>query len=241
MSVRAPDATHRTVIIARTGQGKSVKMLDILAKQNFQDMPWILIDYKGDPTLIDLLKKAKGKIRTIKVTDKVPRNPGIYYMHPMPVVDDEAMEKFLWNVHKQTHVGLVIDEGYAMPKFGNSRAFTVLLTQGRALHIPIICLYQRPKWMNRFAIAQSDFRCIMKLDDRRDEVDTRYFVKAANLPDGSQLGTTEIERLPNYYSLWYDVGEGRTVVLQPSPPPEAVINKLVALLIPQHRRQGMLV
>ena len=238
--VRAPDDTHRTVIIGRTGEGKTVRALDILSRMNFDEIPWVMIDYKGDPTLIDLVRRSKGKIRTIKVTDKPPRNPGLYYMHPMPVVDDEHMEKFLWAVHKQHEVGLFIDEGYAMPKYGESKAFTVILTQGRALHIPVICLYQRPVWMSRFAIASSDFRCLMKLDEKRDEITAGQYVRAANTPKGP-IGAKEMELLPKYYSLWHDVGEGKASILSPAPPPDVVIEKIKARLQPQHQRQGMLV
>lgn len=241
MTVRTPDDTHRTVVIARTGEGKSVRALDILSRQNFDEIPWIIIDYKGDPTLIDLVKRAKGKIKKIKITDKPPRHAGLYYMHPMPVVDDEHMEKFLWGVYKNRNTGLFIDEGYAMPKYGNSKAFTVILTQGRALHIPVICLYQRPKWMNRFAVAQSDFRCLMKLDDKRDEIEARQFVKAAKLPNGQELGPMDLELLPKYFSLWHDVGEGRASILSAAPPPNAVIDKIKARLSPNQHRRGMLV
>lgn len=240
MTLPAPKDTHRTIIIGRTGEGKTVRALDILSRQNFDEMPWILIDYKGDPTLIDLVKRSKGKIKTIKVTDNPPKAPGIYYMHPMPIVDDEPMEKFLWAIHKNGYTGLFVDEGYALPKYGETKAFSVILTQGRALHIPIICLYQRPNWMNRFAPAMSDFRCLMKMDDKRDEDTARQFVRAAATPKGL-IGPKEMELLPKYYSLWHDVGEGKASILLPAPPPDVTIAKIVAQLQPNRQRQGMLV
>lgn len=232
MSVRVPEDTHRTIIIGRTGEGKTVRMLDILVRQNFDEIPWVLIDYKGDPTLIEMVAKSKGKIKTIKVTDKPPTKPGLYYMHPMPIIDDDHMERFLWAVHKQGDFGIVCDEGYALPKYGETKAFSVILTQGRALHIPVICLYQRPTWMNRFAPAMSDFRCLMKMDDKRDEDTARQYVRPAKTPNGL-IGPKEMEQLPKYYSLWHDVGQGEAYILLPAPPPNVTIDRIIARLSPQ--------
>lgn len=236
MSVRSPDDTHRTVLIGRTGEGKTVRGLDILSRQNFEEIPWVIVDYKGDPTLIDLVRRCKGRIKTIKVQDKPPRSSGLYYMHPRPMMDDDVMNKWLLSVHKQGDLGLYIDEGYAMPRFGNCMEFTLILTQGRALHIPVICLYQRPVWMSRFAIAQSDFRCCMKLDEERDEKIAKQFVRAAVLPDGSKLGPEQMDSLPRFYSLWHDVSEGKASILSPAPPPDVVIEKIKARLLPQKQR-----
>lgn len=239
MNPREPDDSHRTVIIGRTGEGKSVRALDILSRQNFDEIPWVIIDYKGDDHLEALLKQNKREIKRISLEDKPPKNPGLYYMHPRPILDDKEMEAWLMKVHKQGDIGLFIDEGYAMPNYGNSPGFTLILTQGRSLHIPVICLYQRPVWMSRFAIAQSDFRCLFKLDDERDAKVAKQFVKPAYTKSGNKLGPMELEALPKYHSLWHDVGRGQAAILIPAPERQAILQNFKLRLTPQ--RKGMFV
>lgn len=256
MTVRAPEETHRTIVIGRTGTGKSQGAIDILSEQDWQSMPWVIIDYKGEDLIRDILvmsgwRKVKRKgvvyveqtinsrIKELKFEDKIPRRPGLYYMHPRPKIDDEAMEQWLFKVHARGNIGLFIDEGYAMPKFGDSPAFTLILTQGRTLHIPVICLYQRPVWMSRFAVAQADFIRLFKQGDMRDKKVVGNYCPPATLPNGSKLGAAELDRLPDYYSLWHDVSRGITSVLLPAPSREAIMSKFRDRLV--LRREGVLV
>lgn len=234
--IRTPDDTHRCMYIGRTGTGKSQAAIAQLADQNFNEIPWVIIDYKGEDLLRDIIKRNRSAIKTIKVTDKPPKKPGLYYMNPAPKDDDGAMEVWLRNVHRQGSLGIYIDEGYALPKFGDSPAFTMILTQGRSLHIPVICLYQRPVWMSRFAIAQADFIRVFKQGDERDEKITKNFCRPAILPDGSKLGPLELDRLPDYFSLWHDVGRGHTAILKPAPDRNTIIGKFTARLKPTKKK-----
>ena len=239
MTVRAPQDTHRTLVLGRTGTGKSQASLDMLSSQNWDEMPWVIIDYKGEDLIADIRKQNKGRIKEIKLEDKPPRAPGLYYMHPRPKLDDAAMEAWLFKVHKQGNVGLFIDEGYAMPNYGDSPAFTMILTQGRSLHIPVICLYQRPVWMSRFAVAQADFIRVFKQGDIRDVKTVNNYCGSAILPSGEKLGPMQLNLLPDYYSLWHDVGRGQTAILLPAPGKRDILAKFKRRLQPQ--AQGYLV
>lgn len=221
--LRAPDDTKRTVFIGRTGTGKSQAALDLLSRMNWHEKPWVILDYKGEDIIEEILAQNKGKIKTIKPTDKPPKKPGLYYMPLDAKVSDNEVEAWLMKVHAQGNVGLFIDEGYAMPDLGNSNGFTLILTQGRSLKIPVICLYQRPVWMSRFAIAQADFIRVFKQGDLRDEKATLNFCAPATLQDGSKLGVLELDKLPEYYSLWRDVGQGKTYILQPAPQKKVIL------------------
>lgn len=253
MNVRAPEDTHRTLVLGRTGTGKSQSALDLLSNQNFDEMPWVIIDYKGEDLVADMLldngwKKVKRKGRQVLVSshnspikeltfdDKLPKKPGLYYLHPRPKLDDAAMEEWLFKVHAKGDMGLFIDEGYAMPNYGDSPAFTMILTQGRSLHIPVICLYQRPVWMSRFAVAQADFIRVFKQGDIRDVKTVNNYCGAAKLPNGEKLGPMQINSLPNYYSLWHDVGRGDTAVLLPAPDRRAILLNFKRRLTPPAQR-----
>jgi hypothetical protein len=234
--IRTPNDTHLTIVLGRKGTGKSQASIDMLAQQNFQDMPWVIIDYKGEEILVELQKKLRNKIHVIKVTDKPPRTPGLYYMHPKPMLDDVAMEAWLMQVYKNEHTGLYVDEGYALPDYGRSVAFTLILTQGRSKRIPVIVLYQRPVWMSRFAVAQADFVRVFKQGDIRDRKTITQFCTPAQLPNGASLGPMQIDALPDYYSLWHDVGKGSTSVLIPAPSKERILQDFKSRLIPLQQR-----
>ena len=236
MSVRSPNDTQRTIVLGRTGSGKSQFAIDLLASRNFDEIPWVIVDYKGEDLIELLLKRNKGAIKHISVRDKPPIKPGLYYMKTNPLVDDDAMEAWLLKVHKQGNCGLFIDEGYAMPRFGSGPGFTLILTQGRSLHIPVICLYQRPVWMSRFAIAQADFFAVFKQGDERDEKVTKNFCKPAILPNGNKLGPLELNQLPDYFCLWHDVGRGETSILKPVPSREIILQKFSRRLVANNQK-----
>lgn len=231
-----PGDTHRTIVLGRTGTGKSQFAINLLAQANFHAIPWVVIDFKGEDILKEIVKQNPQGIHLIKPSNKPPTKPGLYYMKANPIDDDELIELFVRRMHKQGYIGLFVDEGYMMPKFGNTAGFTLLQTQGRSLHIPMICLYQRPVWMSRFAVAQSDFRAIFKQDDTRDEKVIKEFCKPAILPDGRKLGPTELEVLPDYHCLWYDVSRGQTSILRPAPDKDTILLKFRKRLSPQVKR-----
>lgn len=252
---RMPDETHRTLIVGRTGTGKSQAAIDTLSEMNWDEMPWIIIDYKGEDLVRDILamngwrrKNVRGRVvlnRTLNspivelgLEDKIPRKPGLYYLRPRPKLDDAAMEAWLMRVHSQGNTGLFIDEGYAMPSYGDSPAFTLLLTQGRTLHIPIIVLYQRPVWMSRFAVAQADFIRIFKQNDIRDTKTVNNYCAPAVTPSGQTISPKELVFLPDYYSLWHDVGRGITSVLKPASDRRTILRTFRERLTP-HRRGAL--
>jgi hypothetical protein len=236
--VRGPTSEQRSILLGRTGSGKSQFGVHLLSQQNFDEKPHVIIDYKGEK-LIRLLREQNKCIKTISVYDNPPTKPGLYWMCPTPKVDDEAIEAWLWKVYNRARkigdvtggMGLFIDEGFALPQ---KDAFDVILTQGRSLHISVICLYQRPAWMSRFAVAQADFFAVFDQNDERDLKTTKAFIKPAVTPNGEIISV--YTELPPYYSLWYDVGKGKTSVLKPAPEVEAILSNFKRRLNPRHAK-----
>jgi len=233
---RLPEPTHRTILLGSTGSGKSVFGLWILSEMPWDKMPWIIIDYKGDDLIEDILlangwyAKRQGKkviiaksygasIKEIAPTDKVPSKPGLYYMRPDAKTDDDAVEAFLLEVYRKGNIGLFIDEGYAVPE---RNALDMIYTQGRSKRIPIIILYQRPVYMSRFAVAQASFFGVFDQNDERDLKTTREFVKAVDLPNGKKLRVGD-QQMPEYYSIWFDVAKRKSIILSPCPPPNEIV------------------
>lgn len=231
---RLPKPTERTIVIGATGSGKSVFALFLLSQAPWHKMPWVIIDYKGDDLIEDILlengwrTKKEGKtsvivrtmgspIKELSPSDAPPRKPGLYYMRPDAKLDDDAVEAFLMQVYRKGNIGLFIDEGYAIPE---RNALDMIMTQGRSKRIPVIILYQRPVYMSRFAVAQASFFAVFDQNDERDLKTTREFVKPVELPNGDKFKVGQ--KLPEYCSIWFDVAKRKSIVLKPSPAPDDV-------------------
>lgn len=194
-----PGPQSRTLILGKTGSGKTVAGIWHLANRDFDIRPWVIVDYKGDENIA----RIDAEFLDINVDDP-PTEPGIYVIRPLPEIDDEKVEAFLWKIWERGGIGLYVDEGYMLPMKGKSQAFQGILTQGRSKFIPVIMLSQRPTWISRFAVSESDFYQVFWLNDARDRKTLEQF-----LPKSLE------ERLAPYHSWWYDVGRDLMVELSP--------------------------
>jgi len=191
-----PNDTQRLAIVGRTGSGKTQAAVWHLSNRSFNKKPWIIYDFKYDK----LINEIKG-LQEITL-DEIPTKPGLYIVHPLPD-DQEKVEAHLWAVWAKENIGVFIDEGYMI---GNSKAFRALLTQGRSKHIPMIILSQRPSWISRFVFSEADFYQVFWLNDIRD----RKIV-------GAFVPFDMHEKLKNYHSIYFDVGNDEIYEWQPVP------------------------
>lgn len=194
-----PDATQRTAVMGRTGSGKTQFGAALLSHADFDRRPYIIVDYKRD----DILNAIPGIQAHELGYDAIPREPGLYILHPHPA-DVEQMENFLWKAWEQGDCGLYFDETYMVPNGRNFGAFDALLTQGRSKRIPMICLMQRPTWVSRFVFSESNFFAVFDLTDRRDRRLVQEFI-----PQSIE------NKLPEYSSYWYDVNRNKIFQLAP--------------------------
>lgn len=203
---RLPTNSDRLVIFGRTGSGKTQAAIFHLSYRNFDRMPWVVIDSKGDALLKKISKLPKANNITLEQT---PKKPGLYFVRPIPEVDDEKLEEFLWRIHLRGKTGIYIDEGYMMPRGGPMNA---ILTQGRSKQVPVIMLAQRPVWMTKFSRSEASFFQVFELSDEDDRAVLRKF-----------LPYDVVEGLPPYHSLWYDVGRKQTDLFSPVPDEETLL------------------
>lgn len=213
-----PDYTHRTSVVGKTGSGKTIGALFLLLQQNFDEMPWIIIDYKRDKTI----NSIRG-LKELHLDDKLPQEPGIYIVHPLPEVDDDRLEQLLWKIHGVGETGIFVDEGYMIPK--RSKAFVAILTQGRSLHIPMIVLSQRPREMSRFVFTEADFFQVYHLTDYEDRKRVGSFIERQSV-SGVKV---KYETLPipgRFMSHYYDVGSNKFMMLSPVPKPETIVRDI---------------
>ncbi len=219
---RTPDDTQRLSIIGRTGSGKTVKAVYHLSRANFEDMPWIIYDFKRDPLLADIGDLPGAEHIDLKY---VPTNPGLYFVHPHPD-DAEAVQSHMWKIWEQEYTGVYVDEGYMLNSAsGGNSAFRSILTQGRSKHIPVIILSQRPVWLDRFVFSESDFFEVFALSHSGDRKRMMEYIPA------DLHG-----RLPKYHSYYHDVANDETFVVKPVPTGDAILKVFERRLARIHKK-----
>jgi DNA helicase HerA-like ATPase len=206
---RLPNSKQKIAIIGRTGSGKTVAALWHLSNAEYLTMPWIVLDFKGDENIAAITGTKKLEV------GKIPDSPGIYIMQP--TFDDlPALAETLQSVHANGGIGIYIDEGYMMRESADVESiFITLLTQGRSKHIPMIIVSQRPSWISRFVFSECDFFQLFHLQDRRDIKTIEYII-----PEDT------IIRLPDYHSIFFDVGTNAVNFLSPVPDAQKIVDKI---------------
>lgn len=221
--VRLPDNTQRSFVTGRTGTGKTQAGVWQLSTKNYNSFPWVIYDTKGDALLQQIARLPGAK--NIRFSDNIGKH-GLYFLHPLPhEMKSDANEAFLWRLWKRGNVGVFIDEGYMFDKY--SDALIALYTQGRSKHIPMITLSQKPRYLTQFTFSEADFFQVFQLNDINDRKRISEFTSI----DLDQMG----QRLPEYHSLWYDVGQDRLVTFSPVPARAAIMDSFAAGLRTNHK------
>jgi len=212
MTFRLPLSAHRTAIMGRTGSGKTAMALFLLARSNFHEKPYYIVDYKGDNHIAEI-----DRAKPLDVNERPPTKPGLYVVRPLPHQQDE-MEAWLWHVYNQENAGLYFDEAYMVPDDG---AFPAILTQGRSKHINSIIISQRPAWISRFVFSEANQFGSFHLNDADDRKKLWRF-----LPQDKIVR----KRLPDYHSVWYDVDNNDLTLLAPCPHPDESVDMIQSRL-----------
>jgi hypothetical protein len=203
-----PGPRDRLAVLGRTGSGKTHFAAWALSHSNWPKVPWVIIDYKHDPLIAQI-----PQIEEIKVDAKIPKHPGLYVTHPLPI-QTEQVEQLLWRIWQKGHTGLWVDEGHILPDKGSLQA---LLSQGRSKSVPVIILSQRPVWLNRFVLSESGYFSVFGMNDKRDRQTIASFLPGIDLE----------EKLPARYSYYYDVAQDRAFLMKPVPGKDDILNRFV--------------
>jgi DNA helicase HerA-like ATPase len=217
MTFEMPRPDQRVLILGSTGSGKTTMGASLLSGAPFNDMPYVMIDYKRDGLLAEIDRKEEIGL------NEVPKAPGLYHVKPNPVSDDEAVEAWLYKVWERRNIGLYVDEALRLPT-KKTGAFESILTQGRSLRIPVISLSQRPVDLTRYAFSEANHVIIFRLTDNRDRKKVTEYVPV----------NTEY-KLRKYHSLWYDVDHDRTFAMTPAPDKDRILQTFHDRLKPKRR------
>lgn len=227
--MRLPNGAQRLSVMGRTGSGKSVFALWALSHASIASRPWLIIDYKYETEIAkigrdrNLFERASSgrriKLPPSQLVDELkpgaglPRRPGLYIMHPLPDVDDDAVQDTFWKIWERGNAGVFIDEAHMIP---DKPAFRALLTQGRSKRIPMIIVSQRPCELSRFVFTQADFFAVFKLKTYDD-------IKRAEDYLGQRIRDVN---LPEYHCIYNDVAKDETTILQPVSHPSMILDRI---------------
>lgn len=211
-----PSSTDRTTAVGTTGSGKTIGGMWVLSGQNFDEMPWVIVNYKNDEHLNNIEKAEE-----IGLSSKLPERPGIYMLRPEP--DDIAgIDAWFWRVHARENIGVFCDEIFMLGQ--HCRGFNTLFMQGRSKHIPMIVCTQRPVLCTPFAFSEATFFMIFNLIKKVDRERI-----AGDVPINADY------RLPLHHFYWYKVGTDRVTPMSPVPPENILLDRINSKL-PNKRR-----
>lgn len=204
--MRLPNDKQHLTLYGKNGTGKTVAGLWHLEKRSWLSQPWILFDFKRDPTIAQI-----PRVEEIDIRGKPPRQAGLYVTRPMPG-DDVEVTQFLWRVWDQEKTGLFADEAYMMGRF--NKAYNGILTQGRSKRIPIIACTQRPSWLSPFQMSESNFHQVFHLQKPEDLKALLEWIPGLRLPTRQ-----------NFHSQYYDDTKGELTILKPVPDEDEILNR----------------
>jgi hypothetical protein len=212
---RLPRNDDRTVLVGRTGTGKTVAGLWHLSNYSYEKpkgMPWVIIDFKRDKNInsIDNLQEIDF--------DYVPtdKDDGIFIIHALPAdvkgstKEASPVESYLTKLWEREHIGIFIDETYVI---GDNTGLELCLTQGRSKLIPMILCTQRPVWVSRFAFSEASFIQCFALNDDRDLQTVEAFMP---------IDFGDEEKLGKHQSFYYDIAEDEIFRAAPVPAMPAI-------------------
>jgi DNA helicase HerA-like ATPase len=205
--LRFPDDSERHSIYGQTGSGKTIFAAWMLSKRSYDRMPWIIVDAKRDPSIAKI-----PRVEEIRIDKRPPTRKGLYVVRPeVGDFDDGIVTQFLYDVWRQEHTGMWLDEAYMFNR--NDRGLRTLLTQGRSKRTPLIVLSQRPCEISSFIHSESEFKSVFYLD-----LPTDIDRVQAYFPE------YDPDVLPKYASYWRSTPERRVEMLGPCPPEAEILD-----------------
>lgn len=167
MDLTVPRAS-RTFIVGQTGSGKSTLAQELVARA---PKPLVILDTKWDPGI-----KSWARHHGVKIKYKMPEWKTIEEdMIVRPPADWLAqpgdLDWWLGAAFDCRYTPTVfIDEGYQVGATTHSigSGLTSLWTRGRAFGFRTVVGAQRPAWISRFILSESDTYYIGHLADARD-------------------------------------------------------------------------
>lgn len=208
------DSGERALIVGHTGSGKTAFACFML--EHHSRVPVIIYDTKIEPKFTKLSKSVVANSHD--EVKKLYRKEDVDYIIFRPPVrlanDPEYLDSLLLDHYENLrYADCYIDELYMFgigPKPGPG--ITALLTRGRSRNITTMLSTQRPAWIPRISITESQRFYIFNLVDKND-------VKKLSdvIPNFEE--TFYENPLTEHSFFYYRIGKGMTEAVQVPPVP----------------------
>lgn len=216
--MRLPGNDEAAVICGRRGSGKTHEALWHLSQRNYDEMPWVAFDLKGDD-----LVSAMPCNDIVSVTSDPPNVPGLYVCKIG--FDDYAngnLSDYFTKILEQGSTGIFIDE--ARPIGHRNLGYNRLLSQGRSKHCPMVIVMQRPAFIDTTTFAEVEYFQIFPLQHPDDVERIGKFVP----PD--RLDFETLRQAGPHHSWWYDIRVDDLEMVEPAPPLPVVFDRVLTRL-----------
>lgn len=207
---RLPAPDNRTTVIGRTGSGKSHFASWLLSTQNFDQMPWVIIDYKDEDT--DIINQIP-RMQFLSYSDPLPNKPGLYMLKPR-TSESSQMNDWLDRVLEHGNIGLFFDEVF--PVGQHNHGFNTIMMQGRSKNVPMIICTQRPSNVSTYCFSEASFYYIFDLTRVSDR--KKINEEISRIPRDYNL--------PDYNSYWYDVTRKNLLTVKPAPDKGTILDEI---------------
>lgn len=206
--MQLPNDTQRHLIIGRTGSGKSQFASHTLSLRSYDQMPWVIANFKDDELLNEL---PATELDGLKLPKPKLMKDGLWMVRP-DVDDWDGMEQLMKEIWLRTYTGLYVDEmlPISAPKHPALRR---LLTQGRSRRCPLIMCTQRPVDLDRYAFSESEYTNIFALSDDRE-------TEKIKDQTGILLDMDVLPSLPDQLPYSYHIDKIRRKVSMTPPAPD---------------------